>query len=182
MSDGGALAARLTSTIRSVGGHRDVWAVFEDAELFGAVIDALADALEPLQPTTIAGVESRGFLLGGAVAVQLEIGFTAIRKAGGLFPGEKTTAVTEPDYRGNVTELRVLSRSLGPGDRVALVDDWIETGSQALAVRELVEAVGAEFLGLAAMVDDTSDERAEAVPLLASLVDADALADGEADR
>lgn len=158
-----------------------MWAVFEDAELFGAVVDALADTLEPLAPTSIAGVESRGFLLGGAVAVQLGVGFTAIRKAGGPFPGVKTTAVTEPDYRGNVTELRVLSRSLGAGDRVALVDDWIETGSQALAVRELVEAGGAEFLGLAAMVDDTSEETAEAVPLLASLVDSDALADEEDD-
>ncbi|MGZ4133458.1 MAG: phosphoribosyltransferase family protein [Actinomycetota bacterium] len=177
MSGTSALADRLAATIRSVGGHRDVWAVFEDAELFGAVVDALADALEPLDPTTIAGVESRGFLLGGAVAVQLEVGFTAIRKAGGPFPGEKTVATTEPDYRGNVTELRALSRSLGPGDRVALVDDWIETGSQALAVRDLVEARGAEFLGLATMVHDTSPEVAEAVPVVASLVDSASLAE-----
>ena len=157
----------------------DVWAVFEDAELFGAVVDALAGALEPLDPDKIVSVESRGFLLGGAVAAHLGIGFVAVRKPGSLFPGEKVSIVTDPDYRGNSTELRLLVRSVGPGDRVAMVDDWIEVGAQALAVRSLVLAQGASFLGLAAMVDGSREGIAEAVPVICSLVDGESLDDGE---
>jgi adenine phosphoribosyltransferase len=153
----------------------DVWSVFEDADLFGAVVDALADALEPLEPTSVVAVESRGFLLGGAVAAQLGIGFVAIRKPGSLFPGEKVTTITAPDYRGNRTELRMLLRSVGSGDRVAMVDDWIEVGAQALAVRELVEGRGATWLGLATMVDQASDAVADAVPVIVGLVDGDSL-------
>ena len=172
-----ALASRLRDTIRSIGGHMDVWAVFEDAELFAAVVDALSDALEPLEPTKVVAVESRGFLLGGAVAAQLGVGFAAVRKAGALFPGEKDVVITAPDYRGKRTELRMLVRSMGAGDRVAMVDDWIEVGAQALAVRELVEARGATFLGLVTMVDQASDAVGEAVPVLAGLVDGESLED-----
>jgi adenine phosphoribosyltransferase len=174
------LEGRLRDAIASIGGHMDVWAVFEDGGLLGAVVDALADALEPLEPTKIVAVESRGFLLGGAVAARLGIGFAAVRKPGSLFPGEKTTIVTGPDYRGNRTELRFLVRSVDAADTVALVDDWIEMGAQALAVRELVEGQGAPFLGLATMVDQASVAVAEAVPVLVSLIDGDSLDDGGA--
>ena len=174
-----ALEARLRDAIRSIGGHMDVWAVFEDAELLRAVVAALADALEPLRVSKIVAVESRGFLLGGAVAAQLGVGFVAVRKPGSLFPGEKTTVLTAPDYRGNETELRMLVRSVGVGDRVAMVDDWIEVGAQALAIRELVESRGATFLGLATMVDQSHPGVADALPVLVSLVDGDSLDDGE---
>lgn len=153
----------------------DVWAVFEDPVLLGAVVDALADALVPSEPTHIVAVESRGFLLGGAVAARLGVGFVAIRKPGSLFPGEKVTTITAPDYRGNRTELRMLARSVGPGDRVAMVDDWIEVGAQALGVRELVEGQGATWLGLATMVDQASAAVADAVPVIVGLVDGDSL-------
>lgn len=175
MTDAAALEARLRAAIRSVGGHMDVWAVFEDAALFASVVDALVDGLAPLEPTKLVAVESRGFLLGGAVAARLGVGFVAVRKPGALFPGDKATVITEPDYRGNRTELRILTRALGPDDRVAMVDDWIEVGAQALAVRELVESQGAGFLGLATMVDQSRPDVADAVPVLVGLVDGDTL-------
>ncbi len=173
-----ALEGRLRDTIRSIGGHMDVWAVFEDAALFGSVVDALADAIEPLRATKIVAVESRGFLLGGAVAAQLAVAFVAVRKPGSLLPGEKVTVRTAPDYRGNETELRMLVRSVGAEDRVVMVDDWIEVGAQALAVRELIEMQGATFLGLATMVDQSHPGVADALPVLVSLVDGDSLDDG----
>jgi adenine phosphoribosyltransferase len=166
-----ALEARLREAIASIGGHMDVWAVFEDGDLFGAVVAALAEAVAPLEPTKIVGVESRGFLLGGAVAARLGIGFVAVRRPGSLFPGEKVTIVTEPDYRGNRTELRFLVRSVSPDDRVAMVDDWIEVGAQALAVRSLVVEQGATFLGLATMVDGASGTVSDAVPVVCALMD-----------
>jgi len=170
-----ALESRLREAIRSIGGHMDVWAVFEDAELLAAVVDALAGDLARLGPTKVVAVESRGFLLGGAVAARLGVGFVAVRKPGALFPGEKATVMTGPDYQGNRTELRMLVRSIGEGDRVAMVDDWIEVGAQALAVRELVEERGAEFLGLATMVDEASEAVRDAVPVVVALIDAETL-------
>lgn len=94
-----------------------------------------------------------GFLLGGAVALELGVGFAAIRKAAGLFPGEKLTRETDPDYRKLRHVLRMQRAALAPGDRALLVDDWIETGSQALGVRDLVVEAGAELVGCAVLVD-----------------------------
>ena len=84
-----ALEVRLRDAVRSIGGHMDVWAVFEDAELLRAVVAALADALEPLRVSKIVAVESRGFLLGGAVAAQLGWVSLPFASQGLSFPGRR---------------------------------------------------------------------------------------------
>lgn len=140
-----------------VGGHADVWSVFADAGALSVVVEALAEPFAGAGISAVAGVESRGFLLGGATAVRLGVGFAAVRKADGLFPGAKVTRTAGRDYRGRSHPLRLLRASLRPGDRVLLVDDWVETGSQALAVRELVAACGAELVGLSVIVDQLPD-------------------------
>ena len=89
--------------------------------------------------------------------MELSAGFVGIRKDVGLFPGEKITRVSEPDYRGNRSTLRLQVRSLSPGDRVLLVDDWLETGSQALAAKAMIEETGAVFVGASVIVDQLSD-------------------------
>jgi len=99
-------------------------------------------------------VWDRGFLLGGAAAVELGVGFVPIRKAGGLFPGAKVTRATAPDYRGVVNTLRLQRSALAPGDRVVLVDDWIQTGSQVRAVHALIAECGAELVGCSVIVDE----------------------------
>jgi adenine phosphoribosyltransferase len=113
-----------------------MWRVFRHPDAFAAAIAALVEPFRDVGVTAVAGIESRGFLLGGAAAVGLGTGFVAVRKAGALFPGPKVSRRTEPDYRGNRTELLMQRDSVGVGDRVLLVDDWIETGNQALAVRD----------------------------------------------
>ncbi|ONK12426.1 phosphoribosyltransferase family protein [Streptomyces sp. MP131-18] len=113
--------------------------------------------------TAVCGIESRGFLLGGAAALALGAGFAAVRKGDGLFPGAKLTVRTRPDYRGLRHELRMRRSALGPGDVVLFVDDWIGTGGQALAVRELVAATGAPFVGCAAVVDEVRPAAREAL-------------------
>jgi adenine/guanine phosphoribosyltransferase-like PRPP-binding protein len=87
----------------------------------------------------------------------LGVGFVAIRKAGALFPGPKDRQATAPDYRGIVHELEIQQRALHTNDRVLLIDDWAEEGSQAMAAKRLIEQRGAMFLGLAVMVDQLSD-------------------------
>lgn len=153
-----AISAReaLLAAFRWQGGHADIWRVFADEVAFRAIVDELTDRWRDSGVSKVAGIESRGFLLGGPMALQLGVGFVAIRKADGLLPGPKHAVVTKPDYRGSVHRLR-MQQVLTADDRVLLVDDWAERGSQALAARGLVEASGATFLGLAVIVDQLDD-------------------------
>lgn len=153
----GDLRADLLERIPWVDGHADVWRTFSDERFFPRLVAALADPYRVEGVTKVAGIEARGFILGAAVAVELSAGFVAIRKDTGLFPGEKIVRVSEPDYRGNACTLRLQVRSLRPSDHVLLVDDWLETGSQALAARAMIEAAGALFVGASVIVDQLSD-------------------------
>jgi adenine phosphoribosyltransferase len=145
--------------IEFVDGHADVWRLFDDP----AQLRELAEALvEPFRGgvTKVAGIESRGFILGTAAALALGVGFVPVRKEAGLFPGPKAVAEAGTDYRGNRHRLRVQRAALDDRDRVLLVDDWIETGSQAAAAKQLVEACGAELVGIATVVTELSPEAA----------------------
>lgn len=155
-------------------GHADVWRVFEDGPTLAAVVEGLADPWADAGITGVVAVEARGFLLGGAVAVRLGVGLHALRKVGALFPGDKQLVDTEPDYRGVRHRLMIRS-TLTPGDRVLVVDDWAETGSQALAARALVERCGASWGGLSLVVDQLPDDIRLRLGPVTSLVTADEL-------
>lgn len=138
-------------------GFGNVWPVFCNPELFPVVVDALAEPLEG-QVNKIVGIESRGFLLGAAVAARLRVGFVGIRKgANGLYPGPTHDGTTAADYRGNEHLFRLQHASLGEGDVVALVDDWFETGSQGLVAKQLIGRSGALYAGCSIIVDQLSD-------------------------
>jgi adenine phosphoribosyltransferase len=158
------------------GGHADVWRIFADAEALRLVVGGLAAPWTDTDVTRVVGVESRGFLLGGACALTLGVGFVPIRKDGGLLPGPKVSTRSEQDYRGHRHRLRV-QRVLTVGDRVLLVDDWAERGGQARAAAELVEARGAVFLGASVIVDQLVEESRTALRRVTSLVRADELGD-----
>ncbi|WP_020661565.1 phosphoribosyltransferase family protein [Amycolatopsis benzoatilytica] len=172
------MTSALLDRFRWVDGHADVWSVFRDGKSLAAVVRALAEPFRDAGVTAVCGIESRGFLLGGAVAVELGVGFVAVRKAAGLFPGEKLARETAPDYRGLRQVLRVQRSALAPGDWVLLVDDWIETGSQALVVRELVSEAGAELAGCAVLVDQLDPELRERVGRVHGLLSAEELPPG----
>jgi adenine phosphoribosyltransferase len=140
-----------------IDGHADIWPAFGDPETFDALVGALVDPFRASGVTAVCGIESRGFLLGGAAALRLGVGFVPVRKAGGVFPGDKVEQNTAADYRGIRQILRIQRSSITWRDRVLLVDDWIETGSQALAVRELITAQGAALVGCAVIVDQMGD-------------------------
>jgi adenine phosphoribosyltransferase len=150
--------------IEFIGDHADVWRWFRDGRVFARVVSDLASPLGALGLTKIAGVEARGFILGAAVASRLSLGFAAIRKSGGLYPGPKVVgATTTPDYRGMRHSLRLQRAAVEAGDRVVLVDDWAETGNQALAARSMIEECGGLWAGLSVVVDQLSDERRAAL-------------------
>lgn len=168
------LVAELRGRISFSDGHADVWPLFHDAELFGRVLDALAEPLAG-RVTKVAGIESRGFLLGGAVAARLGAGFVAIRKQPGPFPGPKFTEPTREDYRGTRHLLRIQQRACGGDDAVALVDDWFETGTQAAAAKTLIERAGARYAGASIVVDQLKPRVRERLAPCHSLIDADLL-------
>lgn len=172
-SDGAAAAeARglVLERFRWIDGHADVWAVFRDAAALSAVVAALVEPFRAAGVTAVCGVEARGFLLGGAAAVALGVGFVPVRKAAGLFPGDKVTAETGADYRGLRHTLRMRRDSVGPGDRLLLVDDWIETGHQASAVRSMIEACGGTWVGCSVVVDQLDAVRRAGLGAVARLV------------
>ncbi|MEG3632860.1 phosphoribosyltransferase family protein [Micromonospora palythoicola] len=165
----------LLKHFRWIEGHADVWAIFRDAKALRHVVAGLVDPFRNSDVTAICGIESRGFLLGGAAAVELGVGFIPVRKRDGLFPGDKITAAAERDYRQQSHTLRLQRSSLGSHDRVLLVDDWIETGNQALTARQMVEQCGSSWVGCSVLVDQLHDDRRAALGTVLSLVRADEL-------
>ncbi|WP_020574495.1 hypothetical protein [Actinopolymorpha alba] len=153
-------ARRLTlEHFQWIDGHADVWEIFRDPSALTAVVKGLVEPFKDDGITAVCGIESRGFALGVATAIQLGAGFVPVRKQAGLLPGEKITRQTAPDYRGVCHELRLQRGSLTPSDRVLMVDDWIETGSQAAAVKSMVDECGSHWAGCSVIVDETNDDR-----------------------
>lgn len=156
-------------------GRSDIWRAFADRELFARTVAALAVPFRGERYTKIAGVEARGFVLGGAMAAHTGAGFVAVRKQDGWLPGDVAERETEPDWQGRRHALRLQRGALGPEDRVVLVDDWFETGSQALASRALIEEAGATLVGMSIVVDDLSEDVRGRLGRLHALLRADAL-------
>jgi adenine phosphoribosyltransferase len=170
---------RVLATFRWVDGHADMWRLFGDADALAAVVEHLAGVVARASATKVAGIESRGFILGGAVAVRAGIGFVPVRKEGGLFPGPKVTRHAAADYRGIEHLLRLQQQSLSDRDRVLLVDDWAELGSQALAARQLIEQAGATWAGAALIVDQLKPSRRAELEPVTHIVRADELGPAE---
>lgn len=149
------VGADLRSRIRWVDGHADVWAVFADADVFARCVDALVAPYVDDSITHVVGIESRGFVLGGAAALALGAGFVAVRKNSGHFPGELLTGDGVTDYKGDPVHLRLQRDRLDDGGRVLVVDDWFETGAQFAVARRLIEKTGARVVGASVLIDQT---------------------------
>ena len=147
----------LKKLIRTIPDHpkpgiqfRDITTLLEDAEGFKQTIQDLVRPLKGLDITRIAGIEARGFILGGAVAHELSVGFIAVRKKGKL-PGETHGVEYELEYGTDEMEIHV--DSIGRGDRILLVDDLIATGGSACAAVELAQISGGEVVGASFVID-----------------------------
>jgi adenine phosphoribosyltransferase len=159
-------------SISWIDGHADVWRLFHDPGQLRDITEALTAPFRG-QATKVAGIESRGFILGTAASLLLDVGFVPIRKGAGLFPGPKAAVRAAADYRGNQHTLRLQRSAIRPGDRVLLVDDWIETGSQANAACELLRACGADLIGVATIVSQLDPAALPDLGARHALIDAD---------
>jgi len=129
---------------------RDVTSLFSDPRGFRVAIDQLLHPYAGVRIDKVAGLEARGFILGGAVAHQLSVGFVPVRKKGKL-PG----ATLAQDYKleyGTAT-MEIHDDAVQPGERVLIVDDLLATGGTAEAGVKLIEKLGGEVVSLAFIID-----------------------------
>ncbi len=129
---------------------RDVTTLFADARGFRMAVDQLLHPYTGERIDKVAGLEARGFILGGAVAHQLGTGFVPIRKKGKL-PGATIAQEYTLEYGEAVMEMH--DDALAPGQKVLLVDDLLATGGTAEAGIRLIERLGAEVVGCAFVID-----------------------------
>jgi adenine phosphoribosyltransferase len=155
---------------RWIDGDADIWALFRDAEALDAIVRGLAALLSEDQIDLVVGIEARGFALAPAVAVALGVGFSPVRKEGTLFAGDVVSGRTAPDYRGNTRSLSVRRDHFTEGQRVALVDDWIETGSQVRAAAELIDRSGGRLVAVAVIIDEAADDARANLPPIRAIV------------
>ena len=159
-------AKELRGRFRWVGGHADILGLTAEAGFLARSAVALAAPFAAADVTKVAGIEARGFVFGAAVALRLEVGFVAVRKAGSVHPGPKAVRASEADWRGRRVAYELQRAVVAAGDRVLLVDDWAETGSQAAAARALVEECGGTWAGVSLLVDQLDESvRAQLAPV-----------------
>ncbi|MFO1457710.1 MAG: adenine phosphoribosyltransferase [Steroidobacteraceae bacterium] len=129
---------------------RDITTLLGDARAFRTAVDQLVQPWAGQRIDKVAGIEARGFILGGAMAHQLSSGFIPVRKKGKL-PHETVRIAYSLEY--GVDEMEVHRDAVQPGERVILVDDLIATGGTATAAIGLLRAIGAEVLAACFVID-----------------------------
>lgn len=128
---------------------RDVTTLLGHPRAFRQAVDQLVQPYAGLKIDKVAGIEARGFILGGAVAHQLSAGFVPLRKKGKL-PHEVITESYALEY--GLDEMQMHKDALEPGERVLLVDDLIATGGTAVAACNILRKAGAKIVGAAFVV------------------------------
>ncbi|ARP97730.1 adenine phosphoribosyltransferase [Pseudorhodoplanes sinuspersici] len=129
---------------------RDITTLLGSARAFRRAVDELVQPWAGSKIDKIAGIEARGFIIGGAIAHQLSAGFIPIRKKGKL-PHKSVRIAYSLEY--GIDEMEMHEDAVTPGERVILVDDLIATGGTAEGAVKLLRQMGAEVVSAVFMVD-----------------------------
>ena len=129
---------------------RDVTTLLGDAQGFKAAIQSMAEPYRMVPVDAVAGIEARGFILGGAIADRLGCGFIPIRKKGKL-PWKTIGQEYTLEYGVDIIEIH--EDAIEHGERILIVDDLIATGGTAEAAARLIQRSGGEVVGAAFIVD-----------------------------
>ena len=129
---------------------RDITTLLQDPYGFRKLVDDLVQPYAGTRIDAVAGIEARGFIIGGAVAHQLSTGFVPVRKKGKL-PWE--TIGIDYDLEYGTDRIEIHRDAVGKGDTVLLVDDLIATGGTALAAISLLRQTGAKVIGCSFVID-----------------------------
>ena len=152
-----ALENDLKAAIRSIPDYpkpgivfRDITTLLGNARAFRRAVDELVQPWAGSKIDKVAGIEARGFILGGAVAHQVSAGFVPIRKKGKL-PYKRVTIGYSLEY--GMDEMEMHEDAVAPRERVILVDDLVATGGTAEAAVKLLRQLGAEVLAACFIID-----------------------------
>lgn len=129
---------------------RDITTLLGDARAFRRAVDELVQPWAGTKIDKVAGVEARGFILGGAVAHQLSAGFVPVRKKGKL-PHLKVSIAYSLEY--GLDEMEMHEDAIRPGERAILVDDLIATGGTAEGAIKLLRKLGADVIAACFVID-----------------------------
>ncbi|WP_034994217.1 adenine phosphoribosyltransferase [Beijerinckia mobilis] len=147
----------LKKTIRTISNYpkpgiefRDITTLLGDARAFRRAVDELVQPWAGTKIDKIAGMEARGFILGGAVAHQLSAGFVPIRKKGKL---PHTTVSIAYSLEYGLDEMEIHADAVTKGEKVILVDDLIATGGTAAGAVGLLQKLGAEVVAACFVID-----------------------------
>ena len=147
----------LLSAIRTIPDYpkpgilfRDITTLLGNARAFRRAVDELVHPYAGTKIDKIAGIEARGFILGGAIAHQLSAGFIPIRKKGKL-PHDTVRVAYSLEY--GVDEMEMHRDAVKPGEKVILVDDLIATGGTADGACRLLTQMGAEIVAACFVID-----------------------------
>jgi len=129
---------------------RDVTTLFADPRGFRMAIDQMLHPYAGMQIDKVIGLEARGFIIGGAIAHQLTVGFVPIRKKGKL-PGAVISEAYTLEYGEAVMEIH--DDAIKAGERILVVDDLLATGGTAAAGIKLIERLGGEIVSTSFIID-----------------------------
>ena len=129
---------------------RDITTLLGDARAFRRAVDELVQPFAGRKIDRVAGIEARGFILGGAVAHQLSVGFLPLRKKGKL-PHKTVSVEYALEYGADTIEMHI--DGCQAGEKVMLIDDLIATGGTALAAIKLLREAGAEVVAAGFVID-----------------------------
>lgn len=129
---------------------RDVTTLFADAQGFKAAIAQMAEPFRTVPVDAVAGIEARGFIMGGAIADRLGCGFIPVRKKGKL-PAQTVAQDYQLEYGTDTIEIH--ADAVQKGERILIVDDLIATGGTAEAAIKLFNTIGADIVGATFVID-----------------------------
>ncbi|MCH9807949.1 MAG: adenine phosphoribosyltransferase [Alphaproteobacteria bacterium] len=151
------ILSELKSLVRAIPDYpkpgimfRDVTTLFADAQGFKAAIAQIAEPYRTQPIDAVAGIEARGFILGGAIADRLGCGFIPIRKKGKL-PWKTISQDYELEYGTDTIEIH--EDAVSEGERILIVDDLIATGGTAEAAVKIITRAGGVIEGAAFVID-----------------------------
>ncbi|MDR4496822.1 MAG: adenine phosphoribosyltransferase [Candidatus Scalindua sp.] len=129
---------------------KDITPLFRNPESLKEIVNKISDHYAENNIDLVVGAEARGFLIGPAIATNLNAGFVPIRKPGKL-PCETATMTYQLEYGTDTLEIH--KDAITPGDRVLMVDDLLATGGTMAASCDLVESLGGKIVGCAFIIE-----------------------------
>jgi len=133
----------------------DPTSIYINAQAFNDLLDDMLEDLKDVECDVVAGLDAMGFVLGAALAARRGVGFLPIRKAGKLCVD--TDKVSFGNYSGRTQDMEMRLPAFGPGTRVLLVDQWIETGGTMDGAVRLVERQDGIVAGMVAVAIEENE-------------------------